>query len=75
MTMAPKYAEIDEIREVFAKLYKIGVDIREKKYDNISMEYLSMGMSNDYKTAINCGSNMIRLGSCLFGKRNYQKEN
>lgn len=66
MTMAPKYAEIDEIREVFAKLYKIGVDIREKKYDNISMEYLSMGMSNDYMIAIGEGSDIVRVGSALF---------
>jgi pyridoxal phosphate enzyme (YggS family) len=66
MTMAPKYAEIDEIRDVFAKLYKIGVDIRAKKYDNISMDYLSMGMSNDYMIAIGEGSDIVRVGSALF---------
>lgn len=66
MTMAPKYAETDEIRNIFAQLYKISVDIREKKYDNISMDYLSMGMSNDYMIAIGEGSDIVRVGSALF---------
>ena len=66
MTMAPKYAQSDEIRDIFAQLYKISVDIQSKKYDNISMEYLSMGMSNDYEIAIEEGSNIVRIGSALF---------
>lgn len=66
MTMAPKYAENEQIRDIFAQLYKIGVDIRSKKYDNISIDYLSMGMSNDYMIAIGEGSDIVRVGSALF---------
>ena len=66
MTMAPKYAENEQIRDIFAQLYKIGVDIQSKKYDNISIDYLSMGMSNDYMIAIGEGSDIVRVGSALF---------
>ncbi len=66
MTMAPKFAETDKIRHIFSQLYKISVDIREKKYDNISMDYLSMGMSNDYMIAVGEGSDIVRIGSALF---------
>ena len=47
------------------------VDITEKKYDNVQGECLSMGMSDDYADAIACGSTMIRVGTAIFGKRNY----
>ena len=47
------------------------VDIRAKKYDNITMEFLSMGMSADYRNAILCGANMVRVGTGIFGARNY----
>ncbi|MBQ7900531.1 MAG: YggS family pyridoxal phosphate-dependent enzyme [Clostridia bacterium] len=66
MTMAPKYAQTDQIHDIFAQLYKISVDISTKKYDNISMDYLSMGMSNDYEIAVEEGSNIVRIGSALF---------
>ena len=66
MTMAPKHAQSDEIRGIFAQLCKISVDIQSKKYDNISMECLSMGMSNDYEIAVEEGSNIVRIGSALF---------
>lgn len=55
----------------FNNMYKMFVDIKDKKLDNISMDILSMGMSNDYQTAIKCGSNMVRIGTKIFGKRNY----
>lgn len=66
MTMAPKYAPEDEIRHIFRKLYKIYVDISQKKYNNISMEYLSMGMSGDYQIAVSEGANIVRVGSAMF---------
>jgi len=66
MTMAPLGAETEEIREIFSSLYKKYVDISSKKYDNISMEYLSMGMSNDYEIAIEEGANIVRVGRGLF---------
>ena len=47
------------------------IDNKEKKYDNVSMDFLSMGMSDDYIHAIREGANMIRVGSYLFGARNY----
>ena len=47
------------------------IDIEAKKYDNINMEILSMGMSGDYENAILCGSNMVRVGTGIFGARHY----
>ena len=49
------------------------VDNNAKKMDNISMDILSMGMSSDYTTAACCGATHIRVGSKIFGKRNYQE--
>ena len=55
----------------FAEMRNLFVDIRAKKYDNVSMECLSMGMSNDFADAIAEGSTMVRIGTAIFGKRNY----
>ncbi len=55
----------------FQEIFKLSVDITRKKYDNVSMEILSMGMSDDYASAIACGSTMIRVGTAIFGARNY----
>lgn len=69
MTMAPFAENPENIRYVFAKLRKLAIDIQEKKLDNVSMEFLSMGMSSDFEIAIEEGANMVRIGSALFGKR------
>jgi uncharacterized pyridoxal phosphate-containing UPF0001 family protein len=53
----------------FDLMYKLFVDMRAKKYDNISMRFLSMGMSDSYVEAILAGSNMVRIGSSIFGSR------
>ena len=53
-------------------MYKIFVDISSKTSDNINMDILSMGMSEDYKEAILSGANMVRVGSALFGTRIYR---
>lgn len=71
MTIAPKtdnsvtnILHFDNIRQLF-------VDIQQKTYDNVNMKYLSMGMSGDFETAIEHGSNMVRIGSAIFGQRDY----
>ena len=56
----------------FRKLHALFVDINEKLYDN-ELEYISMGMSDDFESAIRCGSNMVRVGTAIFGARNYTK--
>lgn len=66
MTMAPLMAEEAELRKVFSDLHKLSVDIDSKKYDNVSMEYLSMGMSGDYAIAVEEGATIIRPGRSLF---------
>ena len=55
----------------FQEMCALAVDIRAKKYDNVCMEILSMGMSDDYADAIAHGSTMIRVGTAIFGARNY----
>ena len=57
----------------FQEMCNIGVDIMEKKYDNVSVDILSMGMSDDFARAITCGSTMIRIGTGIFGARDYTK--
>lgn len=66
MTMAPLLAENDEIRQIFRKLYNLYIDIGQKKYDNINMKYLSMGMSGDFEIAVEEGANIVRVGRNLF---------
>ena len=57
----------------FLEIRNLAVDITAKKYDNVSMDFLSMGMSGDYADAIACGSTMIRVGTAIFGPRDYTK--
>ena len=52
-------------------MYELFVDIRRKTYDNVTMAELSMGMSGDYEEAVRCGATIVRLGTALFGPRNY----
>lgn len=66
MTMAPKTDHPEDCRRFFYGLQKLAVDIKNKKYDNISMEHLSMGMSGDFREAILEGATMVRIGSALF---------
>lgn len=60
-----------KISNYFNKMHKLFIDISQKKLDNVSMTILSMGMSSDYYEAILHGANMVRIGSALFGARNY----
>lgn len=57
----------------FQEMYNLSVDITAKRSDNVSMGILSMGMSDDFADAIRCGSTMIRVGTAIFGRRNYAK--
>lgn len=66
MTMAPKTDHPDDCRKFFYGLHKLSVDIRGKKYDNINMGQLSMGMSGDFREAILEGATIVRIGSALF---------
>lgn len=73
MTMAPFSDDESEVRNVFKKLKDLSIDIARLDIPNVSMDYLSMGMSNDYKIAIEEGSTMVRVGTSIFGERNYNK--
>ena len=73
MAIPPISQNTGDNRKFFAKMYDLSVDIRQKKYDNVSVDYLSMGMSDDYEDAIACGSTMIRVGTAIFGARDYAK--
>ena len=71
MAIPPVCSNPEENRPFFQQMRKLFVDIGQKKYDNVLMDFLSMGMTNDYETAIECGSNMVRIGTGIFGPRNY----
>ena len=73
MTIAPFVENPEENRPVFQKLRKLSVDIREKNINNVTMAVLSMGMTNDYEVAIEEGATMVRVGTAIFGERNYAK--
>ncbi len=71
MTVAPFTQFPEENRAYFKAMKKLFVDIQAKNYDNIDMKYLSMGMTNDYIIAIEEGANIVRIGTGIFGERNY----
>ena len=72
MTIPPADATPEENMVYFRKVQALYVDINEKIYDN-TMEYISMGMSGDFEDAIRAGSNMVRVGTAIFGQRYYTK--
>ena len=74
MCIPPAGRGEEENRLFFTKMNKLFVDNSGKKYDNVRMDFLSMGMSADFACAIACGSNMVRVGSAIFGPRPYQKQ-
>ena len=71
MTIPPICDDSSKNRAFFKEMYNLFLDIRSKKIDNSNMEFLSMGMSDDFETAIEEGANIVRVGTALFGKRNY----
>ncbi len=72
MTVAPYVVDSEENRSVFVKMKQFAVDISRKSIDNVCMDYLSMGMSGDYTVAVEEGSTMVRVGTSIFGERNYK---
>ncbi len=72
MTVAPYVVDSEENREIFVKMKQLVVDISRKSIDNVYMDYLSMGMSGDYTVAVEEGSTMVRVGTSIFGERNYK---
>ena len=71
MTIAPFVENPEENREIFRKLKKLSVDIAAKNINNITMSVLSMGMTGDYEVAVQEGATMVRVGTGIFGERNY----
>ena len=71
MTIAPFVEDPEENRKYFRALKKLAVDINNKNIDNVHMRILSMGMTNDYMVAIEEGATMVRVGTGIFGERNY----
>ncbi len=71
MTMAPFIEDNEEIRKVFKGLKDLSLEIKELELQNVDMDTLSMGMSHDYGIAIEEGATIIRVGTSIFGKRNY----
>ncbi|MCI8637966.1 MAG: YggS family pyridoxal phosphate-dependent enzyme [Coprococcus sp.] len=71
MTIAPFVADPEENRKYFSALRKLSVDISKEKVNNVCMGVLSMGMTNDFEVAIEEGATMVRIGTAIFGERNY----
>ena len=71
MAIPPICENESDLEKYFLKMQQLFVEIRNKNLYNVNMVYLSMGMSEDFPLAIRCGANMVRIGSALFGKRNY----
>ena len=73
MAIPPISKKSGDNRKFFQEILQLSVDISAKKYDNVLVECLSMGMSDDFEDAISCGSTMIRIGTAIFGARDYTK--
>ena len=71
MTMAPFTEDREQIRNVIRELKELSLEIKNLNIEGVSMDELSMGMSNDYDIAIEEGSTIVRVGTSIFGKRNY----
>ena len=73
MAIPPISENFGDNRKFFQEMLQLSVDIRAKKYDNVSVDCLSMGMSDDFEDAVCCGSTMIRIGTAIFGARDYAR--
>lgn len=73
MTIAPYVVDSEKNRPLFHKIKQLAIDIREENIDNVSMDILSMGMTNDYEVAVEEGATMVRVGTGIFGERSYNK--
>ncbi len=73
MAIPPVCEDEQQVSQYFSQMSQLFIDIKQKKYDNINMEILSMGMSADYPIAVQQGSNIVRIGTAMFGQRNYKR--
>ena len=73
MTVAPYVDNAEDNRQYFASMKQLAIDIENQNIDNVSMQILSMGMSSDYTVAIEEGATHVRVGTKIFGARNYSK--
>ena len=71
MTIAPFVENPEDNRQIFRKLKQLSVDIDAKNINNVNVHILSMGMTNDYEVAIEEGATVVRVGTGIFGARNY----
>ncbi len=71
MTIAPYVDDAEENRQYFSRLKQLSVDIKRKNIDNVSMNVLSMGMTGDYMVAVEEGASYVRVGTGIFGERQY----
>ena len=71
MTVAPYVEDPEENRNVFRDMHHIYIDIQDKNINNVTMSVLSMGMTNDYEVAVSEGANLVRVGTGIFGARQY----
>ena len=74
MTIAPFVSNPEDNREIFRKLKKLSVDIEAKNINNTTMSVLSMGMTGDYMVAVQGGATMVRVGTGIFGERDYSED-
>ncbi|SHK39224.1 YggS family pyridoxal phosphate-dependent enzyme [Paramaledivibacter caminithermalis] len=74
MTIVPYVKNSEEVRPYFREMKGIFDSLKNSNYNNINMNYLSMGMTNDYTVAVEEGSNMVRIGTGIFGQRDYSKK-
>ena len=74
MTIAPYVPDPEDNRDIFRQLKKLSVDIAAKNIDNVTMNILSMGMTNDYEVAVEEGATLVRVGTGIFGERDYSRE-
>ena len=73
MTIAPFVDDPEDNRQIFREMKQLSVDIKGKNIDNVNMNILSMGMTGDYEVAIEEGATMVRVGTGIFGERNYNR--
>ena len=72
--MAPYVMDPEENRIYFTNLRQLAVDIKQENIDNVSVDILSMGMTGDYEVALEEGASYVRVGTGIFGERDYKKE-
>lgn len=74
MAIPPICVSGEENHQYFVRMRQLFIDNCEKKYDNVCMDFMSMGMSGDYETAVECGANIVRVGTAIFGERHYPEK-